>query len=210
MRQKHPVRYSIRFPFISMLTSRYRNPTFSPSDRNTFFLFVRPESPDVTISFFDHDSIGEPEEIGHAIISFHRLLDSGDSFPSDIISLPIVIQKPKTARIRGQVDLRYGLVCRSPPLPAAELLARATPRQLPPFSSFLQRMVRFLQVLKLLHRVYTTLSFLDCAPSIHTFLSQKYNHQSLIHVHKDAWESFIDNRQEEKMQSLVQLWGPEP
>ncbi len=153
----------MRFPSISVLISRHRNPVFSPSDGNTFFLFVSPDSPDVTVSFWDYDAVGECEEIGRATLSFHRLLYSGDSSPSEIISLPIVIQKPKTAPIRGYVDLRYGLVLRRPPLPAAELLARATSQQLSSFSSYLQRMILFLQVHDWSHRACTsahkTLSF---------------------------------------------------
>ena len=136
----------MRFPSISMLISRHRNPVFSPSDRNTFFFFVSPDSPNAVISFWDYDAVGEREEIGDAVLSFHRLLYSGDISPSEIISLPIVTHKPKTAPVRGCVDLRYGLVSRRPPLPAAELLARAASQQLSPFSSYLQRMIRFLQV----------------------------------------------------------------
>jgi hypothetical protein len=166
MRQKHEVRYSMRFPSISMLISRHRNPVFSPSDRNTFFFFVSPDSPNVVISFWDYDAVGEREEIGHAVLSFHRLLYSGDICPSEIISLPIVTHKPKTAPVRGYVDLRYGLVSRRPPLPAAELLARAASQQLSPFSSYLQRMIRFLQVQSRSTSAHTTLSFLACFPPL--------------------------------------------
>ncbi len=117
-----------------------------PSDRNTFFFYLKQSGPTFVISFWDHDAVGPPEEIGHVHISLDMLLSSGDRCPSDMISLPIVIKSPKTSPIRGYVDLRYGLVSLVPPLPIAELLARQSSKPLSPFSQFLQRVVRFLQV----------------------------------------------------------------
>lgn len=128
------------------LTFTRRNPSFSPSDRNTFFFYLKQSGPIFVISFWDHDAVGPPEEIGHVHLSLDMLLSSGNRCPSDMISLPIVIKKPKTSPIRGYVDLRYGLVSLVPPLPSAELLARHSSQPLSPFSQFLQRMVRFLQV----------------------------------------------------------------
>ena len=156
MCQKHSVRpictRPTALPTVFLLTSPCRNPVFFPSDRNTFFFFgvsapasTLTSSPSVTISFWDYDSVGAREEIGQVNMSFDRLLLSGERCPSDIISLPIVIHKPKTSPIRGYVDLRYGLVSVAPPLPAAELLSRA-PVHPHPFSHYLQRRIRFLQV----------------------------------------------------------------
>jgi hypothetical protein len=124
------------------LTFTRRNPSFLPSDRNTFFFYLKESGPTFVIKFYDHDAVGH-EKIGRVHLSFASI---GDRCPSDIISLPIVIKKPKTSPIRGYVDLRYGLVSLVPPLPSAELLARHSSQPLSPFSQFLQRMVRFLQV----------------------------------------------------------------
>jgi hypothetical protein len=156
MCQKHAVRppnappsvpCDSHFPPLSALISPRRNPVFFPSDRNTFFFFLTPLSPPVfTVSFWDHDSVGARDEIGQVKISFDKLPLCGGRCPSDIVSLPIIIHKPKTSPIRGYVDFRYGLVCLTPPVPATELLSRASAQQLSPFSHYLQRRIRFLQV----------------------------------------------------------------
>lgn len=132
--------HAVCWPVVTLLC---RNPVFFPSDRNMFFLFVNQSSSPayVTISFWDHD-VGGREEIGQIHLSYDMLLVSGDRCPSDIISLPIVL-KSKASLPRGCVDLRYGLVSLAPPLPAAELLSRHQPS---PFSIYLQRRIRFLQV----------------------------------------------------------------
>ena len=208
-----------RIATLILLTSLCRNPVFFPSDRNTFFFFGVSQtlgsltsSPSVTISFWDYDSVGAREEIGQVNMSFDRLLLSGERCPSDIISLPIVIHKPKTSPIRGYVDLRYGLVSVAPPLPAAELLSRA-PVHPHPFSHYLQRRIRFLQVTVLPRRTarhpHVPFVLPVNAPSQPSF-SQKYDPASLISVHADAWTAFVGDSHEASMQSLVTLWGPEP
>lgn len=219
MRQKHSVRslfliFFFLFSSFLRLTPACRNPIFFPSDRNTFFFFLDPSltsTPTRTFSFWDHDSVGARDEIGQVTMSFHMLPLCGDRCPSGIISLPIIIHKPKLSPVRGFVDLRYGLVSVAPPLPASELLSPASSQQQSPFIQYLQRRIRFLQV-AMSHNTFstrTTLSLSFNPPSRHLF-SQKYDPASLMSVHADAWAAFVSDSHEASMQILVNLWGPEP
>jgi hypothetical protein len=122
---------------------------FFPSDGNIFFLYINQEDPNVTLSFWDYDAGGAPEEIGRASLSFLMLSESAESLPRHPISVPIIIDKPKTPHVRGFLEFRYGLVSRTPPHPAAELAKPGSSLQTSLFSQFLQRMVRFFQVAKI-------------------------------------------------------------
>lgn len=134
-----------------------------------------------------------------------------DRCPSGIVSLPIIIHKPKLAPVRGFVDLRYGLVSVAPPLPAAGLLAPASAQQQSPFIQYLQRRIRFLQV-AISHNTFSTYTTFSepFDPSSRHLCSQKYDPASLMSVHEVAWTSFVSDSHEASMQSLVNLWGPEP